>query len=461
MAGWSSANKYALLGGLRVGAQLMAYELPLVLAAASVAMAAGTLSLAGIAQRGSWWWLPYQGVGAVVFFVAGAGRAAPAAVRHAGRRRRDRLRPLHRVHRAAVRAVPAGRVRRDRGASARSPRCCSSAAGGARSSTPSSAGCGLLVKTLLLAFVVIWVRVAYPRLREDQLQRLAWQVLVPLALVAARPHRRRPGGDVMSRAIPGRGLATGPRRHGRGRWRTPLGHREYPDVKPELPPRSRGVIGLLEENCTCCMLCARECPDWCIYIDSHKETSRRRPRAAASAAQRARPVRDRLLALHVLRHLHRGLPVRRAVLVAGVRVRRDSTSATSPTRRTGCASGCATVPPPPGRRPRRGAAKELATATGEPTAASRGRREARPAPDGPTAPMTLADAASSRCSAVVVLAVGGPRRDDPQRRPRRAVAGRHPRRARRLLPGADRRVRRLGAGADLRRRRRRAAAVRR
>jgi formate hydrogenlyase subunit 6/NADH:ubiquinone oxidoreductase subunit I len=47
---------------------------------------------------------------------------------------------------------------------------------------------------------------------------------------------------------------------------------QYPEVKPELPPRSRGVIALLEENCTSCMLCARECPDWCIYIDSHKET---------------------------------------------------------------------------------------------------------------------------------------------------------------------------------------------
>jgi NADH-quinone oxidoreductase subunit I len=47
---------------------------------------------------------------------------------------------------------------------------------------------------------------------------------------------------------------------------------EYPDVAPDLPPRSRGVIALLEENCTSCMLCARECPDWCIYIDSHKET---------------------------------------------------------------------------------------------------------------------------------------------------------------------------------------------
>jgi NADH-quinone oxidoreductase subunit I len=46
---------------------------------------------------------------------------------------------------------------------------------------------------------------------------------------------------------------------------------QYPDVAPDLPPRSRGVIALREENCTVCMLCARECPDWCIYIDSHKE----------------------------------------------------------------------------------------------------------------------------------------------------------------------------------------------
>ncbi|MEU8266244.1 4Fe-4S binding protein [Sphaerisporangium sp. NPDC049002] len=48
---------------------------------------------------------------------------------------------------------------------------------------------------------------------------------------------------------------------------------QYPEVRPDLPPRGRGVIALVEENCTVCMLCARECPDWCIYIDSHKETA--------------------------------------------------------------------------------------------------------------------------------------------------------------------------------------------
>ena len=47
--------------------------------------------------------------------------------------------------------------------------------------------------------------------------------------------------------------------------------RQYPHVRPDLPPRTRGVIALIEENCTVCMLCSRECPDWCIYIDSHKE----------------------------------------------------------------------------------------------------------------------------------------------------------------------------------------------
>jgi formate hydrogenlyase subunit 6/NADH:ubiquinone oxidoreductase subunit I len=47
---------------------------------------------------------------------------------------------------------------------------------------------------------------------------------------------------------------------------------QYPDEKQDLAPRTRGVIALKEENCTVCMLCGRECPDWCIYIDSHKET---------------------------------------------------------------------------------------------------------------------------------------------------------------------------------------------
>ncbi|MGH2811733.1 MAG: NuoI/complex I 23 kDa subunit family protein, partial [Actinomycetota bacterium] len=58
----------------------------------------------------------------------------------------------------------------------------------------------------------------------------------------------------------------------------------YPDEKPILPPRSRGVIALKEENCTVCMLCARECPDWCIYIEGHKEE--RKPKQEGKRAKK-------------------------------------------------------------------------------------------------------------------------------------------------------------------------------
>ena len=44
----------------------------------------------------------------------------------------------------------------------------------------------------------------------------------------------------------------------------------YPHEREEPAPRARGVIALHEGNCTSCMLCARECPDWCIFIEAHK-----------------------------------------------------------------------------------------------------------------------------------------------------------------------------------------------
>ena len=73
---------------------------------------------------------------------------------------------------------------------------------------------------------------------------------------------------------------------------TPAGDddaRREPAAPADLPARSRGTIGLLEENCTVCMLCARECPDWCIYIESHTEAAPGRP----GARERTRNVLDR------------------------------------------------------------------------------------------------------------------------------------------------------------------------
>jgi NADH-quinone oxidoreductase subunit I len=64
----------------------------------------------------------------------------------------------------------------------------------------------------------------------------------------------------------------------------------YPHERPDLAPRTRGVIALMDENCTVCMLCARECPDWCIYIDSHKEAM---PATTEGGRTRTRNTLDR------------------------------------------------------------------------------------------------------------------------------------------------------------------------
>src|SRR3954454_2644447 len=76
MGGWSSFNKYSLLGGLRAAAQIVSYELPLVLAPVGIIMLAGTLSLNGIVQhQAGWFWNWYvfqQPLAFIVFFIAAA-----------------------------------------------------------------------------------------------------------------------------------------------------------------------------------------------------------------------------------------------------------------------------------------------------------------------------------------------------------------------------------------------------
>jgi NADH-quinone oxidoreductase subunit H len=181
MAGWASANKYSLLGGLRAGAQLMAYELPLVLAAASVAMAAGTLSLDGIAHAWHWWWLPYQGIGMLVFFTAALAElrrppfdmpVADSEIVFGPFTEYTGLR-----FGLFILAEYAGIV-------VFSALTAVLFLGGWKGPFLET-GLGwlwLLIKTFALSFVVIWLRVSYPRLREDQLQKFAWAGLVPLAL---------------------------------------------------------------------------------------------------------------------------------------------------------------------------------------------------------------------------------------------------------------------------------------
>jgi NADH-quinone oxidoreductase subunit H len=180
MGGWASANKFSLLGGLRTAAQLMAYELPFLLAAASVAMAAGTLSLPGIVEAWEPWWLLWQLPAGVAFFVAGLAElqrppfdmpVADSEIIFGAFTEYTGLRFA-----LFLLAEYAGIV----------VLCALTTVlflGGWRGPFDDALGVvWTLLKTMALAFVVIWLRVSYPRLRADQLQRLAWQGLVPLAL---------------------------------------------------------------------------------------------------------------------------------------------------------------------------------------------------------------------------------------------------------------------------------------
>src|SRR5262245_1515311 len=101
-------------------------------------------------------------------------------------------------------------------------------------------------------------------------------------------HRRLQGGLLMGRKlIPGmiQGLGVTLRTMLR-----PAVTVQYPHEREEPPTRARGVIALKEENCTVCMLCARQCPDWCIYIEGHKE---KRPPRREGAKPRTVNVLDR------------------------------------------------------------------------------------------------------------------------------------------------------------------------
>jgi NADH-quinone oxidoreductase subunit H len=181
MAGWASANKFSLLGGLRTAAQLLAYELPMLLTAGSVAMAAGTVSLNGVLHAFHWWWVPWQLIGGVVFFVSGLAElqrppfdmpVADSEIIFGAYTEYTGLRfALFLLAEYAGIVVLSGLT-------------AVLFLGGWHG--PMADGLGwlwTLLKTALLSFAVIWLRVSYPRLREDQLQKLAWTVLIPLALL--------------------------------------------------------------------------------------------------------------------------------------------------------------------------------------------------------------------------------------------------------------------------------------
>ena len=184
MAGWASANKFSLIGAVRAAAQLIAYELPLILAAVSVAMLAGSLSLVGIVEgQRDYWFVLVQPIGLVIFVVASLAELVRtpfdmpiadseiifgAYTEYTGLKFAFFLLAEYGgiVVLSAIAAVLylGGYL-----------------APPALDFIP--APLWMAAKIGALSFLIIWLRATYPRLREDQLQRFSWIVLIPLALV--------------------------------------------------------------------------------------------------------------------------------------------------------------------------------------------------------------------------------------------------------------------------------------
>ncbi len=181
MAGWSSANKFSLIGALRAAAQLIAYELPLVLAAASVVMQAGTLSLIGITEaQDRYWFVLTQPIGFLIFMVASLA---------------ELTRPPFDMPIADSEIIFGAYTEYTGlkfaffllteygGIVALSAIASILFLGGYRGFLGIPDPLWMAAKIGALSFVVIWLRATYPRLREDQLQRFSWLALIPLALL--------------------------------------------------------------------------------------------------------------------------------------------------------------------------------------------------------------------------------------------------------------------------------------
>jgi NADH-quinone oxidoreductase subunit H len=184
MAGWASANKSSLIGAVRAAAQLIAYELPLILTAVGVAMLAGTLSLVGIveAQR-DYWFVLVQPLGFLIFVMASLAELVRtpfdmpiadseiifgAYTEYTGLKFAFFL--LAEYGGIVVLSAVASVL--FLGGYLAPP---------ALSFIPDPLW--MAAKIGAISFVIIWLRATYPRLREDQLQRFSWIVLIPLSLL--------------------------------------------------------------------------------------------------------------------------------------------------------------------------------------------------------------------------------------------------------------------------------------
>ncbi len=178
LAGWGSANKYGILGGLRAAAQLISYEIPVILVVVAVAMLAQSLDLQVIVNsQNPVLYVALLPLGLVIFFIAGLAEVGRT--------------PFDIYH--AESEVVGGPFVEYSGAHwavfflAEYINTFAIAALAAILFLGGWLGPFLpgvvwfLIKVYLLVLLVFWVRGTFPRLRIDQLMGFAWKVMVPLA----------------------------------------------------------------------------------------------------------------------------------------------------------------------------------------------------------------------------------------------------------------------------------------
>jgi NADH-quinone oxidoreductase subunit H len=184
LAGWSSNNKYALMGGLRSTAQMVSYELALGLAFVGPILLAGSMSLVTIVEaQNPVWYFIYQPIGVVIFLIATLAEVNrnPFDMPEA---EQELTAGYHAEYSGMKFALffMAEYIKMI----AVSAMAATLFFGGYRGpfvdSLPWLGPIYLFIKILILLFGMIWVRATLPRFRYDRLMDFGWKVLLPLAL---------------------------------------------------------------------------------------------------------------------------------------------------------------------------------------------------------------------------------------------------------------------------------------
>ncbi|MFW6127182.1 MAG: NADH-quinone oxidoreductase subunit NuoH [Thermodesulfobacteriota bacterium] len=179
LGGWASNNKYSLLGGLRLAAQMVSYELALGLSVIGVLMLAGSLSLVQIVEaQKSMWFIVYQPLGFFLFLTAAFAECArtPFDLIEC----ENELVAGYQTEYSSMKygVFMLGEYAHIIVASA----MCTTLFLGGWQGPFLPPIVWFTLKTFALVFFFIWVRGTFPRFRFDQLMQLGWKVLLPLAL---------------------------------------------------------------------------------------------------------------------------------------------------------------------------------------------------------------------------------------------------------------------------------------